>query len=127
MARNMSFMLTPRQLLYGDPSWKDVTRRLGWWFLQPGDQLMACEKCQGLGKGGKLNRYGLIDIVSNRAEPLNSITEADCIREGFPEFSPQQFVEFFCDTHRGCQPSTIVNRIEFINPFRNATGLKGSE
>lgn len=49
--RNMSFMLTTAQIR--DRS-KTVTRRLGWWNLRVGDVVMACEKCQGLGKGGKI-------------------------------------------------------------------------
>ncbi len=114
MPRNISFMLTTKQLLDGS---KTVTRRIGWKFLKAGDQLMACEKCQGLGKGGKLNRYGLIQVKSVVREPLNHIQQDDCIKEGFPEMEPGEFVEFFCHTHRGCKPKTHITRIEFEKLF----------
>lgn len=78
---------------------------------------MACEKCQGLGPGGKLNRYGLIHIKSVVREPLNLIKKADCIREGFPEMSPSEFIDFFCKSHKGCTPESYVTRIEFEKLF----------
>lgn len=40
MPRNMSFALTTSQIR--DRS-KTVTRRFGWWFLVPGDQVWAVE------------------------------------------------------------------------------------
>ena len=43
-------MLTKEQILART---KTVTRRLGWWFLKPGDVVWACEKCMGLKKGEK--------------------------------------------------------------------------
>ena len=48
MPRNMSFALTTKQI---EDETKDVTRRNGWWFLKPGDQIWAVEKCMGLKKG----------------------------------------------------------------------------
>ena len=113
MPRNMSFMLTTRQ--FKDKS-KTVTRRVGWWFLKPGDIVMGCEKCQGLKKGEKVNRLGLIRIVSTRKEPLEAImaNPVDVIREGFPEWrlTPGRFVEMFCK-HNKCNSGKVVNRIEF--------------
>ena len=94
MPRNISFMMTKDQLLDGS---KTVTRRMGWKFLKPGDQLMACEKCQGLGKGGKLNRYGLIEIKSVRREQLNRINLDDVTKEGFPEMNVTEFIDFFIE------------------------------
>ena len=35
----------------------------------------------------------------------------DKYREKSAEMSPDEFVAFFCATHRGCQPSTLVTRI----------------
>lgn len=107
--RNMSFMLTTAQIL--DHS-KTVTRRLGWWNLKPGEVVMACEKCQGLGKGGKIRQLTGIEIVSSRGEPLEQITKADVIAEGFPDLTTWEFVALFCE-HMGCKPATIVNRIQF--------------
>lgn len=91
---------------------KDVTRRFGWWFLKPGDILCAVEKGMGLKKGEKIRRLGLIKVVSTTAEPLNAITQEDCDREGFPNFSPDDFV-WMLQHHYKCEPDKICNRIEF--------------
>jgi hypothetical protein len=112
--RNISFALTTPQFIDGS---KDVTRRLGWEFLQPGDRLMACEKCQGIQKGG-LVRLGVIEILDVRREPLSRMTadaaygRAEAIREGFPEMSGGEFVEMFC-RHMTCDPATVITRIQF--------------
>lgn len=92
MPRNMSFMLTIEQI---KNKTKTVTRRLGWWFLKPGDLLWACEKCQGLKKGEKVNKLALIRVVSSMPEQLISISKADVVREGFPEMTPAEFVQMF--------------------------------
>lgn len=109
MPRNMSFALTTEQYKNGT---KDVTRRLGWANLKPGEIFNAVEKCQGLKKGEKVKYLGQNVCVSNRPEPLNAITKEDCIREGFPDLEPEQFVEFF-SKHNKCGPDQIVSRIEF--------------
>lgn len=109
MPRNISFFHTQHQIR---AQTKTVTPRLGWLFLKPGDILNACEKCQGLGKGGKIKRLGPIQVISVRREFLSAITADDCKREGFPWMSPSDFVEFFCEA-MGCKPGTIVTRIEF--------------
>lgn len=109
MPRNMSFFLTQQQIKNRS---KDVTRRFGWAFLKPGEILNAVEKAQGLGKGGKINVFCQIQVVSTRWEPLNSITQEDVIREGFPDFNPIDFVEMLC-SHYKCEPTKLVNRIEF--------------
>jgi hypothetical protein len=108
--RNMSFSLTKQQI-YDET--KDVTRRLASWrFLKPGDVVMACEQCQGLKKGQHVKKIKPITIVSTRPEPLNAITQAEVIREGFPHMTPLDFVTWFCKLNH-CHPHTIVNRIEF--------------
>ncbi len=109
MPRNISFALTTEQFINRS---KTVTRRLGWDFLKAGDVLCAVEKGMGLKKGEKVKRLGLIEVVSTWPEPLEAITAEDVVREGFPEMTPEQFVEFFC-RHNHVDPSTIVNRIEF--------------
>ena len=106
--RNMSFMLTTQQIK--DES-KTVTRRLGWWFLKAGDVVMACEKCQGLKKGEKINKLKPIRIVSSYGEHLDEITQSDTVKEGFI-LSRLDFIDMFCREMK-CSPYTIVNRIEF--------------
>ena len=43
------------------PTWKN---------LKPGEMLMGCEKCQGLGKGGKIVRMGPIVSVDEAIRML---------------------------------------------------------
>ncbi len=112
--RNMSFMLTTQQIEDGT---KDVTRRFGWNFLKIGERVMACEKCQGLGKGGKIKRLRPIEIVSFRKERADAITRykdpaKECAREGFPDMAPEEFVAMLCKANNR-KPSDTVNRIEF--------------
>ena len=111
MPRNMSFALTPEQIKNRT---KTVTRRFGWWFLKPGDEICAVEKSMGLKKGEKIKRLAMIRVVSVRVEPLNLITRDDCIKEGFPEYTPETFVDML-QNHYGnrIKPNKNVNRIEF--------------
>jgi len=105
----MSFALTTAQV---EARTKDVTRRLGWDSLRPGDRVWAVVKAQGLKKGEKVKRLARIEVVSNRRERLCDITDDDVRREGFPELTPEQFVEMFC-AHMKVWPAIVVNRIEF--------------
>lgn len=107
--RNMNFMLTTRQIK--DKS-KSVTRRLGWWFLKPGDVLNACEKCQGLKKGEKVIKLCQIRVLSTRGEKLFEISESDVIAEGFPNMTPFEFVNMFSRKMK-THIAVWVNRIEF--------------
>ena len=114
--RSISFSLTEPQFFDGS---KDVTRRLGWLKLKAGDQLRAVRKAMGLKKGEKQYVLGVIEVMGVRREKLSlfyhdlayGCNETD--REGFPEMEPEQFVSFFCKSHRGCTSDTIVTRIEF--------------
>lgn len=107
--RNISFILTTGQ--FKDRS-KDVTRRLRWLNLKPGDRLCGVVKSQGLKPGEKIERLGGIKVVDVRRERLDAITSEDVIREGFPNMTTDQFITMFCG-HMNCDPSTIVTRIEF--------------
>lgn len=91
---------------------KLVTRRLGWWFLKPGDLLMAIEKGQGLKKGEKVVRIRPIRVVSSKGQVLKKITKRDVRLEGFPHLTPRLFVMMFCAGH-ACTPEKVVNRIRF--------------
>ena len=107
--RSLSFALTERQFLDGT---KDVTRRLGWKTLNPGDRLRAVRKAMGLKRGEHPVVLGVIEVVSVRREPLWPIDQADVIREGFPRMTPMEFVKMFCE-HMDCPSDTEVTRIEF--------------
>lgn len=107
--RHISFSLTEKAFLDGS---KDVTRRLGWRVLRRGDRLMAVRKSMGLAKGERVKKLGEIEAVSVSLEALDSITDEDVVREGFPEMSAAGFVRMFCK-HLRCNPWTIITRIEF--------------
>jgi hypothetical protein len=92
---------------------KTVTRRMGWLMLKPGDQLTLCRKVMGRRKGEPLVRIVNVEVVAVKRMPLNWITEAECEREGLPNLSPAEFVEFFTATHKGCTPESDVTRIEW--------------
>jgi hypothetical protein len=109
MPRRMSFMLTIGPMQRRE---KTETMRLGWKNLKPGDVVIAIEKGQGLKKGEKHSILGRIEIVSNVPARVDSVTEANCIAEGFPELSPAAFVAMFCRNMK-CRPSLIVRRIRF--------------
>lgn len=123
--RNMSFLLTVEQM---KKRCKTVTRRLGWDDLVAGDMVMACVKCQGLGRGGRIERIWPLEIVSVRCEMLNRVSSDECAREGFPALSAAQFVEMFCD-HNGCRPTDLINRIEFrfAEPLPDCAGLSKAQ
>lgn len=113
--RNISFSLTEPQFLDGT---KDVTRRLGWKFLAPGDRLMACRKCMGLKPGESIVRLGEIEVVSVRREYLGSMVidpeygRKEVAREGFPDMTAKLFIDMFCSKMK-VNPGAIINRIEF--------------
>lgn len=114
--KSISFALTTRQFLDGS---KTVTRRLNWRKLKAGDRLRGVEKAMGIPKGQKQVFLAVIEIVSVRREPLDSITADDVVREGFPEMTPGEFIGMFCE-HMKCKPSTEVTRIEFKRYGTNA-------
>lgn len=107
--RNISFSLTKEQFLDGS---KDVTRRKGWRFLKVGDRLRAVEKCRGLKKGERVVPLGVIEVVSVRRELLYEITDDDVRREGFPLWSIEQFIRFYCKANGG-EIDQGTTRIEF--------------
>lgn len=110
MARLMSVSLTEPQVVARS---KDVTRRMGWLILKAGDRLTLCRKVMGRKRGEPLVRIVDVEVVSVRREPLNTITADDVAREGFPHMTSAEFVRFFCDSHKGCRPESVVTRIEW--------------
>lgn len=98
---------------------KTVTRRFGWLFAETGMLLMPVEKCMGLKAGESMVPLcGAIRIVSTRREPLRRMIDdpeygaEEARLEGFPEWTGQQFVDFFCK-QPGAYPNRTVNRLEF--------------
>lgn len=119
--RNMSFALTVPQIQAGT---KDVTRRLGWLQLKPGDLIQPVRKCMGLRPGETIERLRApLRIVDVRREPLDMMTTdpdygfEEVRREGFADHPtyrwPSEWVRMFCASHKGCMPHSIVTRIEF--------------
>jgi len=113
--RNMSFSMTTEPVRRRE---KDVTRRLGWWDVKPGELVQAVEKCQGLRKGEHVVRIDIIRILETRPEPLWNLhlyapsPAAELTREGFPGQTAQEFIDLFV-RHNHCDEHTIVNRIVF--------------
>lgn len=115
--RRMSFAITPAQIADGS---KTVTRRDGWRKLKAGDDVLPVLKAMGLKKGERHQVLApALKVLSVRQEALQRMIDdsvygaAECRREGFPDMTPEQFVQMFCATHRGCTPQTLLTRIEF--------------
>ena len=113
--RNMSFALTTEQ---ARNKTKTVTRRMGWWNLKPGELVQQVVKSQGLKKGEHIEKIHVIRILKTGVEPINRLIhepeygQSEIIKEGFPSWSPLEFVLFFCSTHN-CEGDAKPNRIEF--------------
>lgn len=119
--KNISFALTSQQILLRT---KTVTRRLGWRTLTPGTTLQPVLKGMGLKPGESVQRLGPpIEVLDVRREALRRMCAdleygfAECNAEGFERHTlyqwPSEFVRFFCNSHKGCTPDTIITRIEF--------------
>jgi len=119
--RNMSFALTTAQM---QARTKTVTRRMGWERLKSGELVRPVYKAMGLKRGESPQPIcDPVRVILVRREPLHALLDdldygfAEVAKEGFanhPQYQwPSAFVEFFCGTHRGCTPQTLVTRIEF--------------
>lgn len=91
--RLISCSLTEPQVRAGT---KDVTRRLGWLMLKPGDRLMFCRKIMGRKKGEPLVRIRAIKVTYVHRERLDLMItrpnygKVECRREGIPNMTPFQ-------------------------------------
>lgn len=94
---------------------KTQTRRAGWLHLKEGDQLALCPKVRGVHRTDR-ELITVVDVVSVCREPLDAITAKDVVAEGFPARTPAEFIDFFCDSHRGVGPASEVTRIEWAYP-----------
>ena len=115
---NQAFSMTKEQ--YRNRT-KTVTRRNG--KMPPvGVDVFGIEKGQGIPKGGHVVRMGIHRFISIRDEPLRRMIDepmygqAECIREGFPNLTPDEFVKMYCKANN-CTPDQIVHRGEFIYPY----------
>ena len=114
--RNISFQLTWDAFMAKQ---KDVTRRMGWDHLIIGERLQGIKQGMGLKKGEHIEKGHIIQVVCLGPEPLNAILRdyygfTELKREGLGHMTPPEFVEFFCNSHKGCYPDTVINRIEYI-------------
>ena len=66
----------------------------------------------GLKKGEKVKKLKHILVIDVRREPLKYITKEDVIKEGFPDWTPLQFIQMYCK-HNKVKPEDEVTRIEF--------------
>jgi len=106
----MSFALTTEQVRNHT---KTVTRRAGWRFLRPGDQLRAVDRCMGLRPGEHPVTLALVEVVSVRRERLGDMAEGEPAREGFPQYTvPELLVQVFYN-QLGLDFYSEVTRIEF--------------
>ena len=110
MSRLMSVAYTEDQVRART---KTVTRRKGWTFLKPGDQVTLCRKVMGRKKGEPLERICNVEIVDVRRERLWHIDSDDVEREGFPGMIPENFIQRFFIDAQGIQPDDYVTRIEW--------------
>lgn len=107
---------------------KTVTRRKGWLFVKPGDQLTLCRKVMGRKPGEPLVRIAEVEVVSVERQPLRSIGNCGCHpwpdnqgtysateveREGFPGIDPDEFVRRFFIDAQGMARTDLVTRIEW--------------
>ncbi|WP_433603724.1 hypothetical protein ACQPXH_33230 (plasmid) [Nocardia sp. CA-135953] len=96
---------------------KTVTRRMGWRNLSAGERLTLCRKVMGRrradGRVEPLVRIVDVEVLAVQRERLDAITPDEVVAEGFPEMTPEQFVDFFCGSHRGCTPDSTVTRIQW--------------
>lgn len=109
--RRMSFFMTTEQMR---AKTKTVTRRGGWLGLKPGDRVLACVKCMGLKRGEKVEVIGLIEIVSNRREPIDLLLDPsygpdEMTKEGFPGQPPAELVARLRERYADEE----ISRIEF--------------
>lgn len=106
----MSFALTTEQVRRRQ---KTVTRRNGWTRAKVGDVVQPVIKCQGIPKGGHVEKIGgPIRFVAVDRVVLGDITPQDVYREGFPNLTPREFVAFYKRANGG-RRNQIVTRIQF--------------
>ena len=117
--KNISFALTKDQIR---ARLKFLTHRDGWLQAKPGDWLMGVEKGMGLKPGEQIVRLGPVMILATRRRKLRDFTVAECVLEGFPEKSPEDFIEMYC-RHMSVTREDLQTGIEFGYPAFMQEGL----
>ena len=137
---NISFSATTEQVRQHQ---KHVTRRIDKSLRlakkKPGDILQGIERGQGIKKGKhvvkldqivilEVNREPLDEIIRRRVRPVPRRIEdqypfalpSETTLEGFPELTPVQFVETFCNINKKCTPDTEITRIlfDYVEPVK---------
>ena len=108
--RNISVALTKKQVRARA---KTVTRRKGWRFVKIGELLQPVDRVMGFKKGQRPKKIGRpVRVLLVTIERLYQITPDECRREGFPELTPEQFVELYCKANGGDE-NQEVTRIEW--------------
>lgn len=93
---------------------KTVTRRLNWLDVEPGELLCGVLKGQGLKPGQSPVRLAIVRVTDVRRERLGAIRKApeEVLREGFPGWSGDRFIDHFCQMN-GCRSTNTITRIAF--------------
>lgn len=106
--RNISVALTKKQVRARA---KTVTRRNGWLFVRVGELLQPVNRTMGFKKGEHPKRVGgPVRVLNVTRERLYRITPEECAREGFPDMTPEQFIEMYCAANGGDE-NQLVTRI----------------
>lgn len=97
--RLLSCALTETQVI---DRTKTETRRLGWWedkhgnrLVMPYDRLQLVRKAMGRKPGEPLVVLAHVEVTEVAREQLDAITTAAVAAEGFPGWTPADFIEFF--------------------------------
>lgn len=114
--RMLSCALTEGQVL--DRS-KTETRRLGWWvdkngrrLVKVGDRLQLVRKAMGRKPGEPVVVLARVEVTDVVRERLDAITPEGVAAEGFPDWGPAEFIEFFCRSMK-CEPDRVVTVIRW--------------
>ncbi len=87
------------------------TLRDGWKKLKPGRQFEACVKVRGI-PSAEVEVLATCELESTARRPLNSITQQEVIWEGFPDWTPTQFVQWFCQKMK-LQPTYVLTFLKY--------------
>lgn len=121
MTKRMSCRLTQPQVRNRT---KTCTRRdpATWVDTKPGHLITLIEQGQGLKLGQKQVVLDTVRCLQNYLEPLAMITQQDVIAEGFPDWTPEQFIEFYC-REKGGEPVQMVRiiRWEYLEDEKMST------